>query len=191
MIVNLVSPTENSPAAVMHQKPSPHQSVQRPSDAIAPGHVLLPDVALKKGAPAPIMEEREQPKTVAEMAREAISIPSVESAAPDSASDRKNILAERQWEGSVLARLETNKQFPKAASRIGVEGSALLRIIISRQGRLIKAEIIESAGNELLDREAVALARRAEPYPKPPSTVSGERIRLTVPVEFLLRNAEH
>jgi periplasmic protein TonB len=38
-----------------------------------------------------------------------------------------------------------------------------------------------------LDDEALALLRRAEPFPPPPPELAGARVDLTVPIRFNLR----
>jgi hypothetical protein len=44
-----------------------------------------------------------------------------------------------------------------------------------------------SSGVTALDEEAVALLRRAQPFPQPPPEILGERVYLTVPIRFNLR----
>jgi protein TonB len=38
-----------------------------------------------------------------------------------------------------------------------------------------------------LDEEALALLRRAQPFPAPPRELPGERVDLTVPIRFNLK----
>ena len=89
-----------------------------------------------------------------------------------------------EWELSVVSGLERHKRYPSAALSAGLSDSLLLRLIIDRRGRLLAAELARSHGIASLDRAALAMAARASPFPAPPSSVSGEVIRLLVPVEF-------
>jgi periplasmic protein TonB len=46
---------------------------------------------------------------------------------------------------------------------------------------------VRSSGASALDDEALALLRRAEPFPPPPPELPGARVDLTVPIRFNLR----
>jgi protein TonB len=96
--------------------------------------------------------------------------------------------AEQTWESQVLAALERRKRYPAAALRRKDEDTVYVHITIDRRGRVLDARIDRSAGIEMLDDEALQLARRASPLPSPPDSVLGERIELIVPVEFFIRN---
>ena len=64
---------------------------------------------------------------------------------------------------------------------------AYVRFTMDRQGRVLSAALERSSGHAALDREALALLERAQPLPAPPAETPGERITLTVPVEFFTR----
>jgi protein TonB len=46
---------------------------------------------------------------------------------------------------------------------------------------------VRSSGTSALDEEALALLRRAQPFPPPPPELSGSRVDLTVPIRFNLK----
>jgi protein TonB len=52
---------------------------------------------------------------------------------------------------------------------------------------VINSRIAHSSGASALDEEALALLRRAQPFPAPPRELPGERVDLTVPIRFNLR----
>jgi len=58
---------------------------------------------------------------------------------------------------------------------------------LDRQGRVVESRIMRSSGASSLDEEALALLQRAQPFPAPPSEMSGVRVDLTVPIRFNLR----
>lgn len=95
---------------------------------------------------------------------------------------------EREWEGAILERIEKRKRFPKAALNEGIEDDVILRLVIDRAGKIVRAEIAKSRGNPALDAEVLALAKRAGPYPRPPASVAGATISILVPVEFAINN---
>lgn len=91
------------------------------------------------------------------------------------------------WEGTLLAHLERRKRYPTEARAQQREGVAYVRFVMTRDGRFLSAELERSSGHPALDREAVALLRRAQPLPKPPPDVPGDPVSLSVPVEFFIR----
>jgi protein TonB len=58
---------------------------------------------------------------------------------------------------------------------------------LDRQGRVIDSRITHSSSAAALDEEALALLRRAEPFPAPPAELIGAQVNLTVPIRFNLR----
>ncbi len=63
----------------------------------------------------------------------------------------------------------------------------MLYFEMDRAGHIHAAALRQSSGYRALDNEARALVRRAEPLPPPPPEITGDRIRLVVPVQFFLR----
>lgn len=88
------------------------------------------------------------------------------------------------WQGRLLAHLESRKRYPAEARARRLQGVANVRFTMDRQGRVLSAAVERSSGHAALDREALALLQRAQPLPPPPLETLGERITLTVPVEF-------
>lgn len=93
--------------------------------------------------------------------------------------------SETSWEGQVLARLAKRKAYPEAARSAGIEGTALVRFTVTRNGGLLGVALVASSGSALLDHAATAAVAHAVPFPPIPPT-RAERIELTVPVSFSL-----
>ena len=91
------------------------------------------------------------------------------------------------WKTHILALLERNKRYPEAAQSRHQEGIAQVFFSIDRQGRVINSRLVRSSGASVLDDEALALLRRAEPFPPPPPELPGARVDITVPIRFNLR----
>lgn len=83
------------------------------------------------------------------------------------------------WRGSVIAHLNRAKRAPG-----GSRGTATVAFSIDRKGRVLSARLVRSSGNASLDREAVALVRRASPVPPPPANVHGNSVLLKAPVSI-------
>lgn len=95
--------------------------------------------------------------------------------------------AAQTWQGRLLAHLERRKRYPAEARARRLQGVAHVCFTMDRQGRVLSATLERSSGHAALDREALALLQRAQPLPAPPDETPGERITLTVPVEFFTR----
>ncbi|WP_143084753.1 energy transducer TonB [Novosphingobium sp. CF614] len=136
--------------------------------------------------------EQDRPKMVtAEQTSAPLSIaarPAPMSSAPTiGAAASVSATAEQSWEGLVLAAFERKKRYPSLAQRLRQQDVVLVRIIIDRRGNVTDAAIRRSQGFAALDGEVLSLVRRVSPLPQPPADVSGERISLTVPVQFFVR----
>lgn len=95
--------------------------------------------------------------------------------------------AKPTWEGQVLAALNKVRRYPREALFRKQQGVPYIRFLMDREGQVLSARLERSSGVASLDAEAVGLAKRAQPLPKPPASVEGDTIELVVPVEFFLR----
>ncbi|WP_163267961.1 energy transducer TonB [Chelativorans alearense] len=84
----------------------------------------------------------------------------------------------------LLNHVERHKRYPSKAARQGAAGAATLSITIDRQGRLAGARLARGSGHAILDEEALAVARRAAPYPRPPEGIGGSTISFSVTLRF-------
>lgn len=91
------------------------------------------------------------------------------------------------WKTHILALLERNKRYPETAQSRHQEGVAQVFFSLDRQGRVINSRLLRSSGASALDDEALALLRRAEPFPPPPPELPGARVDVKVPIRFNLR----
>lgn len=95
--------------------------------------------------------------------------------------------ARSKWEALLLAALNRAKRYPRDATRKREQGAATIRFLVDRRGRVHAVMLMQSSGSASLDAEALAIPRRAQPLPRPPADLAGPRIKLTVPIEFLVR----
>ena len=91
------------------------------------------------------------------------------------------------WEGQVLAALNKHRRYPRISMMQRQQGVPYIRFVMDRAGKVISIRLERSSGFPDLDREALALPRRASPLPKPPSDKIGNTWELVVPVEFFMR----
>jgi protein TonB len=86
----------------------------------------------------------------------------------------------------VLAQLNRFKQYPRAARQARIEGVVMLHFVMDAEGRVQSAEIAKSSGRPVLDAEALALIRRAQPLPAIPPEFPTRTLDAVVPVAFSL-----
>jgi protein TonB len=97
--------------------------------------------------------------------------------------DRSNAIP--KWHSSISALLERNKRYPAEARND--RGVAQIAFSIDRKGRVMSSRIVTTSGSPALDREALEMVKRAQPFPPPPAALQGAEVSLTVPVRFNMR----
>ncbi|WP_448205994.1 energy transducer TonB [Azospirillum sp. sgz302134] len=145
-----------------------------------------------KDAPKPALQHVEHPKPqpATKPVTETASTAAPASAAPAAApapSPAAVSTAMPNWQGLVLGHLERHKRYPRTAQARRQEGVAQLHVTLDRQGRVLSARLVKSAGHTLLDEEALAMVERASPLPPPPPEVPRSPVELLIPVQFFLR----
>lgn len=173
------SPREAPPE--VKEAPEPVQKKRppepRPVLPVQPPTVLIPQAMapVPVAVPKPADPALTEPETAAPRTLPAPPAPRMASNAADT------------WEGRVLAQLAKNRRYPRSAQAWRQQGVPYVRIVMDREGKVLSSRLERSCGFPDLDREAVALPKRASPLPKPPDDRPGHTLELVVPVEFLLR----
>jgi protein TonB len=172
------SPPEAPPKPKEAPRPVEKKEKQPEPPKVQPvEHPIIPLPTIST-PPAPVTKPADsappQPETAAPKTAPAPPAPQVSSNAPDT------------WEGRVLAQLNKHRQYPRAAMARRQQGVPYIRFVMDRDGKVLSSRLERSSGFPDLDREAVALPRRASPLPKPPDDKPGDTLELVVPVEFFL-----
>lgn len=162
--------------------PNPPVPVPRPEK---------PRKIVKKSKPVPMLKKPIPDKTppaeatTAPPSSEAPPAPTQAAPAPGSSSAHASH-DPVSWQGALLAQLEKFKRYPSDAMADHQEGVPTVTFSMDRKGHVISVTLASSSGHALLDQEAIALPKRAQPLPIPPDSVAGDPITLTVPVEFYI-----
>jgi colicin import membrane protein len=72
------------------------------------------------------------------------------------------------YRGQVIAHLTRFKRYPLAAQARGSQGTPTVAFALDTAGRVSSASLARSSGDAELDAEALAMVRRAVPFPPPP-----------------------
>jgi protein TonB len=124
-----------------------------------------------------VPEPEQLPEPIQEMVQPA---PAASSVAPLDA------VATERYEQLLVAWLEKHKKYPRRAKRLRIEGDGMLRILIDRTGRTQQVTLEQRTGNRLLDKAALEMAQRADPFPPIPENDPRRELVFIVPVAFVL-----
>lgn len=173
----------------VEERPETAQS-QELQPELAPA--VNPEVALDTSPPKPeqkieLQQENQvpAPETTAPPEMPAVETAEVAAAQVQGPPTIDSSNAIPKWRNSVAALLERNKRYPADARND--RGIAQIAFSIDRQGRVMSSRIVTTSGSPALDREALEMIKRSQPFPPPPATMQGTEVSLTVPVRFNLR----
>ena len=156
------------------EKPKQASDDMPPPRLIQPTVVSVPMPVVPPAAPVPVMAAA--PPTTAPPAP---PLPAQAQKAHDG-QVREDFIAR------LLAQLNRFKQYPRAARQARIQGVVKLHFVMDAHGRVLQADIAESSGRPVLDAEALALIRRAQPLPPLPADFPSRTLDAVVPVEFSL-----
>jgi protein TonB len=89
-----------------------------------------------------------------------------------------------EYQGAVIARLSAAKRYPDAARDRAPHGTAIVRFTIDASGQVAGTSLAQSAGDAILDADALATVRRASPFPPPPT---GAPRAFSAPLSYRVR----
>ncbi len=105
----------------------------------------------------------------------------------DAVSDAANQGVRAEYAARIQSLLAHHRRYPREARLRGQQGRARLFFVIDRHGRVVESRIEQSSGHALLDREVLAMVKRAQPLPPIPEPLFASNLDLIVPIEFSLR----
>ena len=89
--------------------------------------------------------------------------------------------------GALLTRhISAFKKYPRIAQRRIWEGDILLELTLNKNSKILNIKVINESKYEVLNKEAVAMIKRAQPLPKA-NNIKSETFKVFVPVAFKLR----
>ena len=154
--------------------------------------VVNPEVALDTAPPKPEQEiktpqenQLQAPETTAPPQMPQFDLASVAAAQVQGAPNPERSNANPKYYSSISAQIERNKRYP--ADGKNDRGIAQVAFSIDRRGRVLSSRIVTSSGSAALDREALQIITRAQPFPPPPASVAGAEIPFTVPLRFHMK----
>jgi len=84
----------------------------------------------------------------------------------------------------LINNIRKHQSYPKKALREGLEGSLRIQIKIDTAGEIIDSSFIERSGERVLDRAAMKMLRKAQPFPAIPKELGLLEFEFEVPMNF-------
>ncbi|CAH0348282.1 MAG: energy transducer TonB [Sphingobium sp.] len=113
------------------------------------------------------------------------SAPIAEHAPEAQAPGEANPIMAPRYRDMLLAHIAQFRRYPEEARRNRQQGTVLVRFLLDREGHVLRLWTDSSSGQPLLDDEAAAAVRRAQPLPPIPEDLP-DRIVITIPINFEL-----
>lgn len=177
--------TEAVPASVAEAKPEEKLPPIPDLPPVPDAEVALPREVKPETAPTRQAQAAVETNSAPQVAAERTA--SVAAAPTEAAPDPLESKAVATWRTQLLAVVEKNKRYPEAARARRERGVVVVAFQLDREGRVVGAQVARGSGSATLDDEAIALLRRVEPFPIPPSILPGERISVNLPIRFAAR----
>lgn len=89
----------------------------------------------------------------------------------------------RQYRLSLASEARRYRNYPDAARRDGIAGTAEVRVSVS-EGALRQAELARSSGHAVLDTAALEMLRAAATHARVPDSLRGQTFAVLLPVVF-------
>ena len=91
------------------------------------------------------------------------------------------------YQATLFAQLRRFRSYPAEARRQGIKGTATVTFTVNANGALVGVALTGSSGAPILDREAVAMVRRASPFPPIPVGLGRSQMTVRAPICFDIR----
>jgi len=92
------------------------------------------------------------------------------------------------WQKELVAHLNRYKRYPASQTLDGVE--VTVKFVIDDTGHVLSSTIVRGSSEPSFDAAALEVLRRANPVPKPPSSVVQEGLTFTLPIVFGLKGGK-
>lgn len=115
-----------------------------------------------------------------------IAKPKQSTAAETAATKPEEII--QRYEQAISLWFSQHKVYPEEAKRKHIEGDAVVRVRINRQGHILYYVIDKSSGDAFIDHAVMNMVRASDPAPAVPENYpEGEEFEFLVPVSFRLQ----
>ncbi|HEX7811022.1 MAG TPA: TonB family protein [Burkholderiales bacterium] len=175
------APTVEPRAEVRPESPAPRVAPAQPSPTVQPQiEQVTPPERVAPPTPVAPLAAVQPPPVVAPAA------PPQPAAKAEPAVDRTVVSS---YEKSLSDLIKRHEKYPDRAKRQGWQGTAVVALSLSAEGKVTGISVVESSGKEILDQAALEMVRRASPLPRAPEGLRGQERIVRVPIVFKLQDS--
>lgn len=189
------SPPEPEQQQAVEEMIPPTPPQEKPDVVAPPEQKLEPSPPKPEPAKiAPVQKPApEKPKVVRPDARKPSDAPPAPRTSAPPRAEREAPLASAVNAGSVASTMATYNQRVRAhlmrfhqypASANGQKGVVTLNLTLGRAGQVLSSRIGGSSGVAVLDAQAMAMVRQAQPFPPVPAEITYATMNIKVGVKF-------
>lgn len=89
-----------------------------------------------------------------------------------------------RYRGIVRQLLNSKKHYPRKAQALQQEGTVIAKIKLSKYGKLLKVEIVESSPYQILAKATLDVIKAVDKFPEIPTEIGLTEITFNVPFEY-------
>ncbi|MCB9990571.1 MAG: energy transducer TonB [Rhodospirillales bacterium] len=91
-----------------------------------------------------------------------------------------------RYQDIVRAAIEAHRFYPHSARRRNIEGDAVIKISISKNGSILTKKLVKGTGHHILDQTVLDIVDSAAPLPAVPPSLPAP-LSLNIPIGFKLK----
>jgi periplasmic protein TonB len=89
-----------------------------------------------------------------------------------------------KYRGMIYQLLNSKKQYPRKARALQQTGRVVIKIKLSREGKLLAADIVESCPYQVLTKASLEAVKSVEKFPSIPSELAMSEYTIDVPFDY-------
>ncbi len=172
-----LAPPEPPRAEELVVPPPPPKPVEETPPAQKP--VAAPHTERKPVEKEKVEKKPAPPKPAVAPASRPSRVASAPNAGEESVGARDG---QASWNAEVVAHIRRYAAYPSDGN--GASGTVMVGVVIDHNGRLISRRLAGSSGSPALDRAALSIIERAQPFPRFPPVMTMAQVSRTVPLHL-------
>ena len=122
--------------------------------------------------------------------QKATSVPAVNQASVQikrlSKQERRGL--ESAYYGTLNTFLKKEKNYPRVAKRLKLEGTVWIEFTLNKKGEILKVYVLKSSGYSVLDEDALAWVQKMKKLPSPPSDLKWKKRAVRIPFNYTFQS---
>ena len=107
---------------------------------------------------------------------------------PPSLSRTERRQLERAYYGTLNRFLKKEKNYPRSARRLQLEGTVWIELMVNHEGKILKVDVLRSSGHDVLDKDALAWVQNMKKLPSPPNHLKWKQRAVRIPFNYRLQS---